>query len=92
MEELKKNFRPEFLNRIDEIDRLPSLDEEHIAQIVSLMAEDLRKRLKEQDIDFVLTEEAKKYLAKEGLIRHTALVRCAERFRNTSKTVCRKSC
>src|SRR5690606_35968636 len=66
LEELKKAFRPEFLNRIDETIVFHPLDEEHIAQIVSLMAEDLRKRLKEQDIDFVLTEEAKKYLAKEG--------------------------
>jgi ATP-dependent Clp protease ATP-binding subunit ClpC len=66
MSELKKSFRPEFLNRIDEIIVFHSLDEEHIAQIVSLMADDLRKRLKEQEVDFVLTDSAKKFLAKEG--------------------------
>lgn len=66
MGELKKSFRPEFLNRIDEIIVFHSLDEEHIAQIVSLMAEDLRKRLNEQEVDFVLTDAAKSYLAKEG--------------------------
>jgi ATP-dependent Clp protease ATP-binding subunit ClpC len=66
MGELKKSFRPEFLNRIDEIIVFHSLDEAHIAQIVSLMAEDLRKRLKEQDVDFVLTDSAKMFLAKEG--------------------------
>jgi ATP-dependent Clp protease ATP-binding subunit ClpC len=66
MGELKKSFRPEFLNRIDEIIVFHSLDEEHIARIVSLMAEDLRKRLKQQDVDFTLTEKAKAFLAKEG--------------------------
>lgn len=66
MDELKKSFRPEFLNRIDEVIVFHSLEHEHIEQIVSLMTEELRKRLKEQDIDFQLTEEAKKVLAKEG--------------------------
>ncbi|MBO8172718.1 MAG: ATP-dependent Clp protease ATP-binding subunit [Bacillaceae bacterium] len=66
MEELKKSFRPEFLNRIDEVIVFHSLEEAHIQEIVSLMAEELRKRLREQDIDFELTEEAKQYLAKEG--------------------------
>ncbi|MEX1029786.1 MAG: ATP-dependent protease ATP-binding subunit ClpC [Paenibacillaceae bacterium] len=64
--ELKKSFRPEFLNRIDEIIVFHSLDETHILRIVSLMSEELRKRLNEQEIDFVLTDEAKKFLAKEG--------------------------
>ncbi|CAI8819349.1 MULTISPECIES: ATP-dependent Clp protease ATP-binding subunit [Brevibacillus] len=66
MDELKKSFRPEFLNRIDEVIVFHSLEQEHIEQIVSLMTDELRKRLKEQDIDFQLTEEAKKVLAKEG--------------------------
>jgi ATP-dependent Clp protease ATP-binding subunit ClpC len=64
--ELKKSFRPEFLNRIDESIVFHSLDEEHILRIVSLMAEDLRLRLKEQEIDFALSDEAKKFLAKAG--------------------------
>ncbi|HEY0829315.1 MAG TPA: ATP-dependent protease ATP-binding subunit ClpC [Bacilli bacterium] len=64
--ELKKSFRPEFLNRLDESIVFHSLDEAHILQIVSLMSEDLRKRLKEQEIDFVLTDKAKLFLAKEG--------------------------
>ncbi|GIM46090.1 negative regulator of genetic competence ClpC/MecB [Collibacillus ludicampi] len=66
MDELKKQFRPEFLNRIDEVIVFHSLAEEHIKQIVDLMSEDLRKRLKEQDIHFVLSHEAKAFLAKEG--------------------------
>ena len=66
MDELKKSFRPEFLNRIDEVIVFHSLEQEHIEQIVSLMTEELRKRLREQEIDFLLSEEAKKILAKEG--------------------------
>jgi len=66
MGELKKSFRPEFLNRIDEIIVFHSLDEKHIAEIVSLMASELQKRLKEQEVDFTLTEAAKMFLAKEG--------------------------
>lgn len=64
--ELKRSFRPEFLNRIDDSIVFHPLDEGHIAQIVTLMANELRNRLKEQDIDFSLTDAAKAYLAKEG--------------------------
>ncbi len=66
MGELKRNFRPEFLNRIDEVIVFHALSEENIKEIVNLMAEELRKRLNEFGIDFVLTEEAKVFLAKEG--------------------------
>jgi len=64
--ELKKSFRPEFLNRIDESIVFHPLNEEHIAQIVTLMANDLRKRLVEHDVSFELTDAAKAFLAKEG--------------------------
>lgn len=66
MEELKRSFRPEFLNRIDETIVFHSLGENHIGQIVSLMSEELRKRLQEYDVDFILTDKAKAFLAKEG--------------------------
>ncbi|QOS98601.1 ATP-dependent Clp protease ATP-binding subunit [Brevibacterium sp. JNUCC-42] len=66
MDELKRSFRPEFLNRIDEIIVFHSLEQEHIEKIVTLMTDDLRKRLIEQEIEFNLTDEAKKILAKEG--------------------------
>ncbi|MBP1907469.1 ATP-dependent Clp protease ATP-binding subunit ClpC [Paenibacillus turicensis] len=66
MEELKRSFRPEFLNRIDETIVFHSLGETHIGQIVSLMSEELRKRLREYDVDFILTDKAKAFLAKEG--------------------------
>ncbi|BAU26152.1 ATP-dependent Clp protease ATP-binding subunit ClpC [Aneurinibacillus soli] len=64
--ELKRSFRPEFINRIDELIVFHSLEETHITEIALLMTESLRKRLNEQDIDFVLTDEAKSFLAKAG--------------------------
>jgi len=66
MDELKRSFRPEFLNRLDEIIVFHSLNEEHIKQIASLLAEQLRKRLAEYGVDFELTDAAKVFLAKEG--------------------------
>ncbi len=66
MGELKKSFRPEFLNRIDEIIVFHSLEKKHIKQIVSLMSDQLKKRLKEQGIEFELTEAAKAKIADEG--------------------------
>ncbi len=66
MAELKRSFRPEFLNRIDETIVFHSLEKEHISQIVTLMSDELRKRLKEQDVEFELTDAAKEFLAKEG--------------------------
>ncbi|MDB5085725.1 MAG: ATP-dependent Clp protease ATP-binding subunit ClpC [Bacilli bacterium] len=65
-DELKKQFRPEFLNRIDEVIVFHPLKEEHIRNIVDLMSDELKRRLKEQQIDFVLSDNAKSFLAKEG--------------------------
>jgi ATP-dependent Clp protease ATP-binding subunit ClpC len=66
MEELKKSFRPEFLNRIDDVIVFHSLKEEHLSEIVTLMSDELRKRLSEQDIHVTMTDAATKHLAKEG--------------------------
>ncbi|HHY71824.1 MAG TPA: ATP-dependent Clp protease ATP-binding subunit [Bacillus bacterium] len=66
MDALKKAFRPEFLNRIDEIIVFHSLERQHINEIVTLMANELTRRLKEQEIEFELTEAAKEKIAKEG--------------------------
>jgi ATP-dependent Clp protease ATP-binding subunit ClpC len=66
MGELKRAFRPEFLNRIDEIIVFHSLEKDHIREIVSLMAKELQKRLKEQDIEFTLTDEVLQKIADEG--------------------------
>ncbi|WP_054951028.1 ATP-dependent Clp protease ATP-binding subunit [Numidum massiliense] len=66
LEELKNHFRPEFLNRVDEVIVFHSLNEAHIQEIVTLMAEQVRKRLAEQDIHFKLSDAAEKWLAKTG--------------------------
>jgi ATP-dependent Clp protease ATP-binding subunit ClpC len=66
MGELKRTFRPEFLNRIDELIVFHSLEKEHIERIVSLMSDELEKRLKDQNIHLSLTEAALSFIAKEG--------------------------
>jgi ATP-dependent Clp protease ATP-binding subunit ClpC len=66
MGELKRSFRPEFLNRIDEVIVFHSLEEAHIQEIVGLMARELQKRLTEQEIELDLTDSALRLIAKEG--------------------------
>lgn len=66
LEELKKAFRPEFLNRIDEMIVFHSLEKDHLKEIVSLMANSLTNRLKEQDIELLLTDAALEKISEEG--------------------------
>lgn len=66
MEELKRSFRPEFLNRIDDIIVFHQLEEKDLLQIVSLMLKSVGDRLKEQDITIEFDKEAEALLAKEG--------------------------
>ena len=66
MSQLRKTFRPEFLNRLDEIIVFHSLNKEHIKQIVDLMLDDLRDRLEEKEIELEMTEAAKAKLAEDG--------------------------
>ena len=66
MEALKKSFRPEFLNRIDETIVFHALDQKHIKEIVGLMLKDLSKRLEESELTLEVTDKAKELLAKEG--------------------------
>ena len=65
-EELKKAFRPEFLNRVDDTIVFAHLSQEEIREIVELMLKDLFKRLSERDLTIEVTDAAKDYLAKEG--------------------------
>jgi ATP-dependent Clp protease ATP-binding subunit ClpB len=66
MEALRRTFRPEFLNRIDEIVTFRSLGPEEIHRIVDIQMRDLQKRLAERKITIELTEEARKTLAGRG--------------------------
>ena len=65
-EELKAHFRPEFLNRLDEIILFKPLTRENMANIVDLLLADLNRRLADQGIRILLTDEAKEYVIREG--------------------------
>ena len=65
-EEMKKAFRPEFLNRIDETIVFAHLSKEEIRQIVDLMLKDLFKRLAEKDLSVEVSDEVKDHLAENG--------------------------
>ena len=64
--ELRKSFRPEFLNRVDDIVTFKQLSLDEITNIVKLLANELKLRLKEQDINLVLSDEAVKHIAVSG--------------------------
>ena len=66
MGELKKTFRPEFLNRVDDIIVFHPLDEENIKSIVGIMLEVLVKRLQQNTIGLEVSDEVIAYLAKKG--------------------------
>jgi len=66
MEELGKYFRPEFLNRIDEVVLFHALKPEELAQIVEIKVRDLEARLKEKRIRLEITDAAKQYLGRAG--------------------------
>ncbi|MGI6609587.1 MAG: ATP-dependent Clp protease ATP-binding subunit [Limnochordia bacterium] len=66
MEELRRTFRPEFLNRIDEVIVFHALNKEQLKSIVGIMTRDLQKHLKQRDVQLQFTEAAKTLLAEKG--------------------------
>ena len=66
LRDLRAAFRPEFLNRVDDIVLFKPLRLEEIERIVDLLVEDLRRRLKDRDIRLELAPEAREFIAKEG--------------------------
>jgi ATP-dependent Clp protease ATP-binding subunit ClpA len=66
LDALRRTFRPEFLNRVDEIIIFHPLSREHLERIVDIQVANLKKRLAERKIDVVLTSAAKRRLADEG--------------------------
>lgn len=66
LQALKTYFRPEFLNRIDDVIMFSGLTEEDLVKIVDIQIEKLKKRLKRQDIELSISDEAKKKLAHKG--------------------------
>ena len=67
MAELKRQFRPEFLNRIDEIIVFHKLNDEDIKKIINIMINQLEKRLNAQNITLDVDEKVKELIAKKGV-------------------------
>ena len=65
--ELKKQFRPEFINRIDEVIVFHKLNEEEIGQIIDIMLEEVQKRLQENNMEVVMDASVKELIAKNGV-------------------------
>jgi len=66
LEELRRHFRPEFLNRVDEMIVFHSLSEEHLKQIVEIQLNGLRKRLADRHVELELTDQARGHLVRVG--------------------------
>jgi ATP-dependent Clp protease ATP-binding subunit ClpC len=66
MDKVKKTFRPEFINRLDEIIVFHELSKENLNSVIDLMLIDLQKRLAEHELKLEITEEAKSWLAEAG--------------------------
>jgi ATP-dependent Clp protease ATP-binding subunit ClpC len=66
MDAMKKTFRPEFLNRIDEIMVFQQLTREEIRRIVDIMSSDLQSRIKAQGMELIVSDECKDLIAKDG--------------------------
>ncbi|UWD47192.1 ATP-dependent chaperone ClpB [Clostridioides difficile] len=66
MNEMKHRFKPEFLNRVDDIIMFKPLDQDNIKQIIDIFMEDLKNRLKEKDISIEVTDSAKDVMVREG--------------------------
>ena len=66
LEKVKKTFKPEFLNRIDDIIVFHSLNKEHLCKIIEIELKEVKDRLKEQDVDVVLDKAAKDLLIDKG--------------------------
>ena len=66
MRELRQHFRPEFLNRVDDMVLFKSLRLDEIKEIVDLLLQDLRQRLAGRGVKLELTEAAREFVAREG--------------------------
>ena len=66
MNDLRNHFRPEFLNRLDEIILFKPLEKENIAGIIDLLLADLNKRIGNQELKLELTDQAKEFVVEQG--------------------------
>ena len=72
MHDLRAHFRPEFLNRLDEIILFKPLTRDNIGGIISLLIEDVNKRLADKELSISLTERAKEFIVENGYDPYTA--------------------
>jgi ATP-dependent Clp protease ATP-binding subunit ClpC len=66
MGEVRRTFRPEFLNRIDEVIVFHALTPEHIKEIVNIMLKEVVRRMREHEVELEVTDRARAWLAKQG--------------------------
>ncbi len=66
MGDLKERFKPEFLNRLDEVILFKPLSVKEITKIIDIFIEDIKRRLKEKNIDIIVKDDVKELMAKEG--------------------------
>lgn len=66
LDELKRSFRPEFLNRVDETIVFHSLEEDDVKEIVKIMVEDLQKRMEKLDVNIKITDKIIDYISEQG--------------------------
>jgi hypothetical protein len=92
MDELKKSFRPEFLNRIDEVIVFHSLTQEDVKQIVDLLMKRVTEQLKAKDLEIELTDAAKTVLAEKGFDPSLGARPLGGRSSGSSRTRCPRSC
>ncbi len=85
-DELKQHFRPEFLNRVDDVVVFPQLTQADILRIVDLMIGKVDERLKDRDMGIELSQSSKELLAKKGYDPVLAPGRCAGRSSARSRT------
>jgi ATP-dependent Clp protease ATP-binding subunit ClpC len=75
MDELRRTFKPEFLNRLDEIIVFHKLEDKHIAQIIDVLLGQFAKRASALDIHLTFTDALKEHIAKTGTNLHMVLDR-----------------
>lgn len=93
MEEVRRIFKPEFLNRIDETIVFHALSKEDMKKIVTLMTKALVTRCKEQmGITLRITGSVRNHIVETAYERNTARVPCAGKFKMSWKTGLRRKC
>ena len=89
MAELKRHFRPEFLNRVDDVIIFQSLDESELARIVDIQLAELKKRLAQQHLTLDVDKPPRKSCwRRKATIRNLARARSSARFRTNCSTRC----